>query len=93
MSNNTENPQQPEVKKESKVVRFFVTLIWLAIAVGIDIFAMVKEGYMPGAIAEGVFALITFLVPYLRKKDSYTRWFGWLALLSAAWFIYLMVAK
>ncbi len=93
MSTDTETAaQQPEIKakKENKVVRFFVTLIWLVIAVGVDVYAVMSNGYALGAIAEGVFFLITFLVPYLRKKGSYTRWFGWLALLSAAWFAFCM---
>lgn len=83
-------PSAPAEKKENKVVRFFVTLIWLVIAVGVDIYAIVSKGFMVGAIAEGAFFLITFIIPYLRKKGSYTRWFGFLALLSALWFAYCM---
>ena len=35
--------------------------------------------------------LITFIVPYLRKKGSMTRWCGIVALGDALWWIYLMV--
>lgn len=93
MANNVENmTQQPEVKtkKENMVVRFIVTFIWLVIAVGVDFYAVFSEGYAIGAIVEGAFFLITFLVPYLRKKGSSTRWFGWLALISAIWFAYCL---
>lgn len=84
--------EREELKKESKVVRFFVTLIWLAISIGVDLYAIFSEGYLIGAIAEFVFFGITFLVPYLRKKDSFTRWIGWLALLQGAWLIYMMIS-
>ena len=36
-----------------------------------------------GAALELAICFITFYVPYLSKKGSYTRWWGWLALLSA----------
>ena len=81
-----------QVKKENKVIRFFVSLIWFALSVGVDLYAVFSEGYLLGAIAEFVFFIITFLVPYLRKKGSYTRWFGWLALIQGAWLIYLMIS-
>lgn len=84
--------QQPEVKtkKENMVVRFIVSLIWLVIAIGVDIYAILSLSFAVGAIVEGAFFLITFLVPYLRKKGSYTRWLGWLALLSTIWFAYCL---
>lgn len=78
-------------KQENKIVRFFISLIWLAISIGVDVFAVMNESYLVGAIAEFVFFGITFMVPYLRKKDSYTRWFGWLALLQGAWLLYCML--
>ena len=64
-------------------MRFFVSLIWLAVVIGVDIFAFVLAQPIIGAGAELVIAFITFLVPYLRKKGTLTRWWGWLALLSA----------
>lgn len=76
-------PAQKPVKKENKVVRFFVTLLWLVISVGVDLFAIFAKALPVGIGIELAFFIITFCVPYLRKKGSATRWFGWLGLLSA----------
>ena len=76
-------------KKENLLVRIIVTIVWLAVSLGIDYFAYKSESYIAGAIAEAVFFVITFCVPYLRKKGTYTRWWGWLALLQAGWLLYL----
>ncbi len=65
------------------MVRFFVSLLWLIIVIGVDIFAFVMAQPIIGAGAELIIALITFIIPYLRKKGSLTRWWGWLAFLSA----------
>lgn len=89
---NVETPEVKKVKKENALIRFIVTLIWLVISVGVDFYAVFSNGYVMGAIVEGAFALITFLVPYLRRKGTYTRWFGFLALLSAAWFTYCAIS-
>ncbi len=75
--------------KENWLIRFIVTLVWLIISIGIDVYAVMSKGYIIGAVAEFVFFIVTFCVPYLRKKGTYTRWFGWLALLQAAWLLYL----
>lgn len=75
--------------KESWLIRFIVTLVWLIVSIGIDVYAVMSKGYIIGAVAEFVFFIVTFCVPYLRKKGTYTRWFGWLALLQAAWLLYL----
>ena len=72
-----------EEKKENKLVRILITLLWLVISVGVDIIAIVTEEPIVGAIIEAVFGIVTFCVPYLRKKGSYTRWFGFLGFLSA----------
>ena len=79
-----------ETQKENKVTRFFVTLVWLVIAVGVDFIAIFTEGYAIGMVVELAFFIITFSVPYLRKKGTYTRYWGWLALASAIWFGYLL---
>ena len=97
MSKNEQTPPMteqtttvPEEKKESKVVRFFVTLIWFIISIGIDIFAVLSKGYIIGAAAEFVFFIITMCVPYLRRKGTTTRWLGYFALAQAVWLIALM---
>ena len=81
------NPQ----KKENKFVRFLVTLLWLVISVGVDIFAIATMNPIVGAVIELVFGIVTFCVPYLRKKGSYTRWFGILGLISAIGLIAMAV--
>ena len=83
----------PEAKKENWFIRFIVTIVWLVLSVGVDVYALLKESYLIGAGTEFAFFLITFMVPYLRKKGTYTRWFGWLALMQGAWLIYLMVSN
>ena len=65
------------------MLRFIISLIWLVVVVGVDILAFVCYPPIVGAGIELAIALITFLVPYLRKKDTMTRWWGWLALYSA----------
>ena len=77
-------------EKENKMTRFIVTLVWLIIALGVDAIAILTEGYLIGMIVELVFFIVTFSVPYLRKKDTYTRWWGWLGLASAIWFAFLL---
>ena len=88
------------------VLRFFVSLIWFLITLAVSIgafFAMagqVLSDMMGGesnklgilAIAASLaVAVITFCVPYLRKKGTLTRWCGIVCLGDAAWWIYLMV--
>ncbi|MCQ2288400.1 MAG: hypothetical protein MJZ74_04820 [Muribaculaceae bacterium] len=64
--------------------RFFFTLFWLLVVLGVDILALfVIANPFVGAVVELILFIVTFSVPYLRKKDSYTRWWGWLALFSA----------
>ena len=91
----------------AKVLRFFVSLIWVLLAVTISLVgaaAMVggalanifniegsKEFYTFGIGISIIFALITFLIPYLRKKGSTTRWCGILAICDALWWAYLMI--
>lgn len=90
----------------SKILRFFISVIWFAITFVISLsafFAMVGQGMsdMLGgeskqlgilAIAASLLiALITFCIPYLRKKGSFTRWCGIVCLGDAAWWIYLLV--
>ena len=79
-------------QKENWLVRFLVTIVRLVISIGIDIFAIFSKGYVIGAVAELIFFIVTFSVPYLRKK-TYTRWWGWLALMQAAWLFYLQFSN
>lgn len=88
------------------VLRFFISLIWFVITFAVSLaafFAMVGQGLSDlfGGDSKGlgilaiaaslVLALITFCVPYLRKKGSLTRWCGIVCLGDAIWWIYILV--
>ena len=89
------------------MLRFFITLIWIIITLGVSALAFyaMAAGAAGGLLgienasvlcyaALGLcllFTLITFLVPYLRKKGSTTRWCGIILLADACWWIYLMI--
>ena len=94
----------------SKVLRFFISLIWFAVTFVISLIAflaMVGDGASKflggeesggglGFLAVGISLLvgiITFCVPYLRKKGSLTRWCGIVSLGDAAWWIYLLASN
>ncbi|MBR0024754.1 MAG: hypothetical protein IJP59_09120 [Muribaculaceae bacterium] len=89
-SENTQEALKKEEKKESKTVRFFVSLVWFILSIAVDVVAITTEALVVGAAIEFVFFIITFCVPYLRKKGSLTRWVGYLALLQGLWLVYLM---
>lgn len=89
------------------MLRFFISTIWFIITFAVSALAFMamfagSAGSFLGIedasalcyVAIGLcvfFALITFLVPYLRKKGTMTRWFGIVLLLDACWWIYLMI--
>lgn len=87
------------------LLRFIVTAVWLLITLLVSIGAfllMMGQGFSDmfggedttlGVLAVSVslvITLITFIVPYLRKKGSLTRWCGIICLGDAIWWIYLM---
>ena len=80
-------------KKENWLIRFIVSIVWLVVSIAIDFIAIKTNGYIIGAIAELAFFIVTFSIPYLRKKGTYTRWWGWLALLQAGWLLYLQFSS
>ena len=65
------------------MIRFIVSFVWLVLVLGVVVFAFIVAQPLIGAIAELIIAIITFMIPYLRRKGTLTRWWGWLALLSA----------
>lgn len=90
-------------KKENKFVRFLVSLIWGVIAFVVSLGAflcMFGEGMSDkkelGYLAIGASALVwllTFLIPYLRRKGTFTRWCGVLALGDAIWWAYILFVE
>lgn len=67
----------------SNILRFFISIIWLVVVIGIDILSFIVFNPLIGAGLELCIFIITLCIPYLRKKGTPTRWWGWLALLSA----------
>lgn len=93
------------LKKDNKVGRFFVSLIWFAVYVIITLLVMavagigffqnprmaLKQAMIIGIIASLVLILLTILIPYLRR-GSWTRWWGfWLPLGDTCWWTYLLI--
>ncbi|MBQ8051784.1 MAG: hypothetical protein IJ197_09475 [Bacteroidaceae bacterium] len=89
------------------VKRFIVSFIWfliafifsflglLAVCVG-DMKEVLRDEdgipiYLLGIGLPLLVAIITFLVPYLRKKGSLTLWCGLTCLFDALWWIYLLM--
>lgn len=100
--------EQPLEKNKNGCLRFFISFIWgiitfvasliafLAMIVG----SMKSFFHEPGGKVLSLLAiglcflifLITFIVPYLRKKGTFTRWCGVCALGDAIWWIYILVS-
>ena len=89
------------------ILRFFVSIIWFAIA-AITTFggaaAMVGGDFKNffGGDGTALYVLgigvclavfiLTMLIPFLRKKGSFTRWCGIVCLGDALWWIYLLIS-
>lgn len=89
------------------ILRFFVSIIWFVIAaaatfggaaamVGGDFNRIFGGGgsglYVIGiGVCLAVF-ILTMLIPFLRKKGSFTRWCGIVCLGDALWWIYLLIS-
>lgn len=89
------------------VLRFFVSLIWVIITFVASLVAFLamtggsvlsflgnENGKPICILAIGLCFLIfllTFIIPYLRKKGTLTRWCGIVALGDAVWWIYLLM--
>lgn len=84
------------------ILRFVISLIWFVVALGIStlgFFATISSKLLHGDGRIGLVAfaigtslllfIITFLVPYLRKKGTMTRFLGVVALGDALWWVYL----
>ncbi|MBR0268817.1 MAG: hypothetical protein IJQ48_02255 [Prevotella sp.] len=91
------------------ILRFIISIIWFVIAAIATIGGAVAmtggevatflgdergpELYVIGiGLCLAVF-IITFLVPFLRKKGSFTRWCGIVCLGDALWWIYLLISN
>lgn len=91
------------------VLRFFVSLLWVLLTLAVSalaFYAMMagagasllgfEDGKILCFVAIGLCLLITvltFIIPYLRKKGSLTRWCGVVALGDAIWWIYLTLTN
>jgi len=81
------------------IKKFIVGLICYLVAIAINaLVVLVTIGTWDDIIAliigiatSVVFALLIFIIPFLRKMKS-VRWLAWLALGDAAWWIYLLVS-
>ena len=87
------------------LLRFIVSIVWFVVAVGASLLgamAMVGDFFsnlmgegrglaVLALLLSGGVALITFIVPYLRKKGSMTRWFGIVCLGDFIWWCYLLM--
>ena len=62
--------------------RFVFTIFWLIVVLGVDVASFIVFNPIIGAGIEFALFLVTMIIPYLRKKGTYTRYWGWLALLS-----------
>ncbi len=94
-------------RKENGCLRFFVSFIWGCItfvASLVAFFAMwlgamksffgQPEGKMVCLLAIALcftLFLITFIIPYLRRKGTFTRWCGICALGDAIWWAYILM--
>ena len=91
-------------KKSNGVVKFFVGFFMLLIAIainvlviGMGIFEFINSDMdTPVTLAIGValsvvYALIIFVIPYLRRM-GFVKSLAFLALGDAAWWIYLLIA-
>jgi len=90
------------------LLRFIVSIIWfIAAAVatiggalamtGGEMASFLGDESGPALYVIGIglclaIFIITFLVPYLRKKGSFTRWCGIVCLGDALWWIYLLIS-
>lgn len=93
-------------QKASKgIIKFLVALLMFIILVAISLFVMGVAVFefldsnidTPVALTLGVilsvlYAIVVYIIPYLRKISS-VRWFAFCALGDAAWWIYLLVTN
>lgn len=107
MSTKSTNSEETNKSSESRVLRFFVTLIWVILATVFSIGGAILmvghdyESFFSGNSNLGylgialplLFFIVTFCVPYLRKKGTTTRWCGLVLLGDAIWWIYLLISQ
>ena len=83
--------------------RFLVALVMFIVLVAITIFVLgvavfefidsnikTPKALITGIVLSLLYAIIIFVVPYLRKIDS-VKWFAFCALGDAAWWAYLLI--
>lgn len=80
-------------------LKFIVGLICYLIAIAINVMVVLvaigtwdgDAALIIGIAASIIFALLIFIIPFLRHMKS-VKWLAWLALGDAAWWIYLLVS-
>ena len=81
------------------LLKFIVGLICYLVAIAINLMVVLVtigtwDGYgalIIGIAASVIFALLIFIIPFLRHMKS-VKWLAWLALGDAAWWVYLLVS-
>lgn len=82
------------------LVKFIVGFICYLVAIAINLMVVLvaigtldpEVAMIVGIIASVVFALLIFIIPFLRHMSA-VKWLAWLALGDAAWWIYLIVTE
>jgi hypothetical protein len=90
-------------KAASGFAKFLVALVMFIILVAITVFVLgvavfefinsniaTPKALITGIVLSVIYAVIVFVVPYLRKIDS-VKWFAFCALGDAAWWAYLLI--
>lgn len=96
-------------KSSGGFLRFLVSTFWVIVTFAASLVAFLgmwlgsvadflgdKKGKPICFLAIGlcvVIFVLTFIIPYLRKKGSLTRWCGIVALGDALWWIYIMISS
>jgi uncharacterized BrkB/YihY/UPF0761 family membrane protein len=107
MENNVENIKKDFFGKKlgKGTGKFFVGLLMLLIliainllVIGIAVFEFFETDIdTPVALTVGIvlsliYAIVVFVIPYLRSMKNTCRWWAWLAIGDAIWWGYLLIS-
>lgn len=82
----------------SGLLKFIVGLICYLVAIAINVMVVLvalgtfdgDTALIIGIVASIIFALLIYIVPYLRNMKG-VRWLAWLAVCDAAYWIYTLI--